>query len=541
MIRKINLKNIYSIFVGALTYLYIFGSNFLLSKTSFFFQNDHPTLHAGYLAYINDNWRFPLTVTQNIFPGENFSIVWMDSIPLFSFILKLFYSLTGFKVFNPFPMWYLICYILFAYFAGKILQLRIKNDLLYLLSLILLINTPLMINRMYWHSSLSAHWLILSGIYCYLINKEGDFKSLNSFAFLTGVSIYIHPYIFTMVLTIFIITVLLATYERKKLEVRNSIFVLSSILIFYFLIFYSKSTDGQFLATDYFKYGAEFNSFFCGEYPIEIINRYLWCSPPYTTYTLEGYAYLGVGFITLSFILLIKPLETIQSIKKHWVLNLGLIFMLLYAFGNKWKLAHFQFFEFQPTYLHMKLLEIFRATGRYSWPIYYFFIFLIIFKIYKIKNFYLILSFLGVGLFLQLTDIYSIYESKSYDFQENILTIQQVNLGEEIYNNLPNDILYLLPDERCAWGEIDHYIVGLSYLNQGGTIQSSRTARLKIKGEYCLNYKVTDDLISIEPKHFLINDKNLISDNSFLESYLCVNINKYTSNNLEPAYCKLAG
>ena len=39
---------------------------------------------TGYLAFINDTWHFPLAVTDNIYPNGNFSIVWTDSIPIFS-------------------------------------------------------------------------------------------------------------------------------------------------------------------------------------------------------------------------------------------------------------------------------------------------------------------------------------------------------------------------------------------------------------------------------------------------------------------------
>ena len=168
--------------------------------------------HAGYLSYINDGWNFPLTVTNNLFPGSNFSIIFMDSIPIYSLFLKIIYSTFGVKVFNPFPIWYLICFMLFAFYAGKILSIKIKNNYIFGISLILLVNTPLMINRMVWHSALAAHWLILVSIYYYIINKENDFKSLGIFAFFTGFSIFIHPYIFTMITSIYIIVLSLAFF-----------------------------------------------------------------------------------------------------------------------------------------------------------------------------------------------------------------------------------------------------------------------------------------------------------------------------------------
>ena len=96
-----NLSNLVSLAIGTVTSLYIFGYDFLISKTTFFYHFDHTVPLTGYLAFINDSWRFPLAVTNNIYPGSNFSIVWTDSIPIFSIFLKLIYSIFGFKLSNP--------------------------------------------------------------------------------------------------------------------------------------------------------------------------------------------------------------------------------------------------------------------------------------------------------------------------------------------------------------------------------------------------------------------------------------------------------
>ena len=537
MLKK-HLRTIFSLIIGLLTFLQIFGINFLFSKTSFFFTVDHPMFHAGYLAYINDSWNIPLTVTNNLFSESSISINFMDSIPIFSFLLKTIYSFLGYKIFNPFPIWYLICYILFALYAGKILSLQIKNDFVFGVSLLLLVNTPLMVNRMLWHSALSAHWIVLSSIYYYLINKKNNFNSLNIFALMTGISIFIHIYLFSMIASIYLVTLLLAITMSKLKEVFHSLIVLSLVLIVYFFFFFSIG-DGVILFTrDYFKYGAEFNSFFCGEFPLKILNEILWCYPPYTAIGHEGYGYLGLGFIFLLSLLIFFPKKIYYSLKSNYLISLCLFFMTIFSFGNKWKIAHKQFYEFQPLLLHMKLLELFRATGRFIWPVYYFLMVYLIFRIASLSKKYLPFLILTISLILQLYDTNKIYEVKSSLFKVNIPTTQQAEMAKNIFLQSPEEVLYLLPDERCSWGEIDHYIVALYYLNEGGTLQSTRTARLKINPSICNGYNVEKDIKNNIPFHFVINDIGLIQDIKIINNHTCIPIISFEVSTRKPSYCK---
>ena len=341
-----------------------------------------------------------------------------------------------------------------------------------------------------------------------------------------------------MVFSIFVITYLLAFKKTKVSELKKSAFVIFGTLTTYFIGFFRIANNGNYSSTDYYKYGAEFNSFFCGEYTPEIINKYLWCYPPYTTFTLEGYAYFGFGVIFLSIFLIFNLKNILVSLKNHLFIGLVLSFMLLYSFGNKWKIAHYQFFEFEPTFLHMKILEIFRATGRYSWPIYYFFLFFLVFRLLNLKQKYILYPLLLIGLTLQIVDMSNIYKDKSEIFQANISTMKQKELSKEIYNDYPDEVLYVLPDERCSWGHIDHYVVALHYLEEGGSLYSTRTARLKINGEICSGYNIEDNIKSNNPFHFVISDLNLLKDNSILYQYTCKEINKISGNELVPGYCK---
>ena len=198
----------------------------------------------------------------------------------------------GIKLINPFPLWYLLCFILLSFYIGKILQLKIDNYFFYILGITLLTNTPLMVNRMIFHSALSAHWLIVAGIYYYLLNRQNKYKHLNSHAVNTGLSLFIHPYIFTIVFPIYFVSLVNGFYKKNFQNIFRSILIFSSLIVFYTFGFLTNFNQGVYKRPDYVKYRAEFNSFFCGEQPIEIIDKYLWCYPPYTQIHHEDMAIL---------------------------------------------------------------------------------------------------------------------------------------------------------------------------------------------------------------------------------------------------------
>ena len=99
--------------------------------------------------------------------------------------------------------------------------------------------------------------------------------------------------------------------------------------------------------------------FFCGEQPIEIIDKYLWCYPPYTQIHHEGY---GTWYRNYFPIVFLSSNQKNSSLRKLFMLLL-LIAMVLYSFGNKWKIAHVQIFEFEPIDIHGIVVH-FRSTDQ---------------------------------------------------------------------------------------------------------------------------------------------------------------------------------
>lgn len=525
--KKIYLSNfITALVISIPTYVFVFGIEFISNKTSFFYFEDKITLWVGYESYLVEDFSFPIFSLNNIYPNENFSIVWMDAIPLYSLILKVVYKVFHIKFDNPFIFWNFICYFLSSYFIFKIIKLFTKNKYFQIVSTLIILNTPLLVNRLFWHSSLGAHFLILAQIYFLFCILNDMQKYIFHQSFLIGLSIFIHPYFTAMMLPLY----LFCLYSvSNRVKIWKPVLVSLIILTTYFTFFVKFPIGTSFTSKFNGKYGSEFNSFFCGKFPNEFINKFLFCEYPYTSYGIEGYGYLGMGIL---FFLVFLIFNIKKLIKNYWKILLLLFLMVVYSFGNKYKIAHYQFFEFEPTNLHLIFLSIFRATGRFLWPFYYFICVISIFYILKLKNKIIVYLILSLGLILQINDVR--YEYMYLQSQYSIpKTINSFGISDKFDKNL--GLLYIIPDERCAFGETDHYVYVLDYVRSGGKIFGSRTARIKIDPSFCNNYTVEKSIDTYHPNHFILNSKDNISE-KIKNNYTCLDLNNIFFE-LVPNYC----
>ena len=202
------------------------------------------------------------------------------------------------------------------------------------------------------------------------------------------------------------------------------------------------------------------------------------------------------------------------------------------------KIAHVQIFEFEPVSIHIKLLEIFRSTGRYTWAFYYFFSIYLVLNILKYKKESIVIFILSLSLFLQLSEASRIYPDKSAWFQLYDPPYEQISLAKEIYDKNSESVLHVLPDERCSFPEADHYIMALEYLNYGGTVFPTRASRLRIDIGFCEDYSINKSLKKYRPYHFVINNIDNLDETDYKNDYECSVVSSYIHPTSKPAYCK---
>lgn len=385
--------------------------------------------YLGWAFYRQDEWHFPLGEMYNFFYPVGTNVGFTDSIPLMAFICKIFSFLLP-DNFQYFGFWLFLCLFLNAYYTTKILKLFNANNYIIVLASILLITNPVLTFRG-MHPSLCAHWLFLGSFYHYFIHTTKDsvksnFKKQGILFFLSAT---INPY-FGIMIAAFVITLAIKNYFYDKSFTKKEAFIYPLISIGSGLLFWiafgmielknGTSLDvGNIYGTIYsFNLNSFFNSY--GFY-----SKYIPQIGMTNDSQHEGFGYLGLGLIVLvviSFFTIIYYIAKRKINKSHNYLSLLIILcavMLLFAITNTVTFGKEILFHYPTLGIVEKIGNIFRATGRFSWPFYYLMIIiaLIIFNQLKI-NTTLKLVLLTIVTIFQLYDI------------ENLLTSRDLKHGQ---------------------------------------------------------------------------------------------------------------
>jgi hypothetical protein len=128
----------------------------------------------------------------------------------------------------------------------------------------------------------------------------------------------------------------------------------------------------------------------------------------------EGFLYLGAGMILLTAIACALQLSVVEPtlkslFKKYWPLIVVVTIFWVLALSNKVMLGNIHLFTFPSPQFLIKILSIFRASGRLGWPLFYLLNFVIIAVVIRKLPYRAAAIILGAGLTLQFTD-----QSKKY-------------------------------------------------------------------------------------------------------------------------------
>ena len=416
---------------------YILGiDNLSLINTEWLRAHDVTTDIISWKFFRDDIWRFPLGNNPNYGMDIGSGLAFSGSVPVMAIIFKLFASILP-DNFHYFGLWIFICFFLQSYIAFLIIHNQTKNLYFSIIGSLFFLLSPILINRLSFHLSLSAHWLILMGFY---IETKKDLINKNIYwATLISLSALIHFYFTLMLSGIFFLFLLndLKNNLRLKKFYSQIFLVLGSLIFTMFIIGYFDVPFADALAYGYGNYTLDISGLFNPN--TSVVNGGIDWSFFLTNNAVlpsEGFAYLGMGgIIFLIYIIIIFTYNFKDHIKKKKFLPIFFIVLifLIVAITNKIHLFSNVIFEFElPTILY-GILSIVRASGRLVWPVYYLIFFISIVFLYKNfskqKSFYiLILIFI-----FQFIDIYPglkrhynsnafINEKKliNYSFWENI-------------------------------------------------------------------------------------------------------------------------
>lgn len=425
--------------IGCLCYFILFGIKTIIPANIEWYVNllnDSGQHIIGWLAYINSQYFFPIGLTDYLLYPDKVSIVYSDSMPLLSFLLKPIALIFG--AFQYFGLYGLLNFILQGIFAAFIIGRWTNNKIITAIFTVMIVLNPVLIMRVYTHHSLSSQWLILMSTAYILQNYDAPLnlkKDIIFWSVLFFIIPGIHFYFFPMVYGLAFMYSLYKYYKNKKILVFQLILYPTIALFTLFLyggLYNIVSHKGDYLGV----FGANLNTFINPAHIGQILPGMKIVSGQY-----EGIGYLGFGFILMAFIaagiVIYKKIRKqaifIEKKKFYFILVTFIIYLFVSTGGSGY------FNGYRLFYIDLNsVLSTFRASGRFIWVCVYILEFALIYIIIKNisnKRIKYLIPLLLVILFLQIADIYNFLQRKSL----------------EINNSFKNESIMIFNENECKY------------------------------------------------------------------------------------------
>ncbi len=409
---------------SALVFILIYGGYIINPLyTDWLFMGGDPTQHyLGWVAYRKSAWHFPIGMVDNLAYPHLTSIIFTDSLPLFAVPFKILSPILP-ENFQYFGLWGIMSYMLQGIFTCRIVKKYTQSKVVIVLSSVLAVLTPVMIWRMFGHTSLAGHWILIYALGLLFLRekyREGN-RIYIDIAIIALLSSSVHIYFILMNGIIIAGFCLLDILENKRV-VRTLIilaeFIAVSAAVVGLLGGFSSGMEPQNEGLG--KYSSNLNTFY---------NPVGWSSvlrdrAMYGDGQYEGFGYLGIGFILLLFIcivLLVGQIDIKEMFRTHWklIVSMGAVFITSFLLALSPVITKGDKVLLQinlPVFLTDQL-SIFRATGRIIFICVYVIeicAFIILCK--GINKNRIIVAVLGVALLLHLYDIHWILQQKHAQF-----------------------------------------------------------------------------------------------------------------------------
>lgn len=434
--------------LGALIFVCMFGFAILNPSNTdwLMYDGDLKQHFIGWEFFRESGWAFPIGMIEGLAYPYGLAVTFMDSIPLLAIPLKLFQGILP-EHFQYFGLWGLLCYMLQGGFAALILRHWTKNTLAAILGSILFVASPIMFSRMFAHTALASHWLLLAGILAviklrHLVSMR---LYLRVWTGLLVLAVLIHPYFLPMMLFLLLISITLTHQRIARSITMVMVPMFVSLLVFYLIGGFSiRETDSSGLGEHALNLTSLFNplgwSRFLNSFPIAS--------------SWESLAYVGFGVILLiplaAYYIALNAKKVsafnLKSINiKYMVIILLFIGMTIAAISPKIQLGSHVLVDINVPHLIEKAWSTFRATGRLFWPIYYIIIIAVLVSVIRLSRKshpVVLISIFATAALIQITDIQfsKVAEARHEEFSryEHVQYSSRLNL-ELWRNTIAND------------------------------------------------------------------------------------------------------
>lgn len=356
-------------------------------------HGDSAQHYLGWQFFRNEPWSWPLGRIVGFGLPEGTSIAYTDSIPLLALPLKLLSPLLPGE-FQYFGLWMLLCFILNGYFALRLLARVTDQCSVRVVAACFFVVSPPLLLRSYGHESLMAHWLIVAGLDAALDRWSGKRWSL-----LVLTSALCHPYLLLMTLAL----AAAAAYTAIRIDRvrRLSALLLQATAIAVLLI-------AVLNLAGYFAAGRGLAAEGYGYFSMNVLSlvdpllewsRFIRQRPIHPDYAIlgnfgqyEGFLYLGAGMILLTgvaFCLAQTPepgsgtRKRSAFLARNWPLVAVAALFWGLALSNKILFSDLHLLTIPLPDDVLRLLSVFRASGRLGWIAFYLINFIVLANVIK--------------------------------------------------------------------------------------------------------------------------------------------------------------
>jgi hypothetical protein len=363
----------YSIYMLSWNFINPFSSNWLYGKQAA--TRDDAGHAIGSLFYMNEHWAWPIGKFTSFGGQVSPSVVYWAISPIFAVPAKVLHKigLVG-DNFQFIGLQVLIGFVLTPV-SVYLLSRRLGSGIFPAITVSL---STLLFPTLLWrweNESLASQFIVVFGILL-LLRPTSSAKRTWQWAGLTAVAVGTNSYFVPITLTFCVIEFFVLQKSNRK-ELKKNVRSLSASILTTIALQYA--FGGFLISTFQLGTGAEGLTVFSGNLFSLVDSRQYGLLGGKPTESWEGFNYLGLATTTFLIIFMIlharniKKKENIYRTPEFKYVMLVSALFYLYSLGPDLKFGSILHFDLTP-YLPEKvivLLSIFRALGRFQWPLYY--------------------------------------------------------------------------------------------------------------------------------------------------------------------------
>ena len=322
-------------------------------------------------------FQFPIGASPNYGVGFASSIMYTDSVPLIAIPLK-YVSLLLPNEFQYFGIWILAALILQSWFAWKIISRFISNTALALFGVVLFTNAPILIYRMVHEGSgqigFIGQFLILWSLHLYFERVS----SIKRWLALLGISPLVCLGLVPMVFVVFLGWLLQRLIQNSISVLKRSLQVLAELLSGVVITIGVMWISGALMVSDpsdsgFGTYRTSLTSLFDPKVNNAFSFSRFFPDLGNLPGSEEGFAFLSITVITLLLIsipIVFKGDHPLLS-QNNIGLILATIGMGVFSLSNRISVLQRELFVYPIPSQLRKLIDPFRSSGRFVWPLIY--------------------------------------------------------------------------------------------------------------------------------------------------------------------------